>query len=349
MVYEQYRNALSRLSKPFNKYELWRKTAKVLQLSPKAIQRLKWIIYYYEKANENAKLTCRHFNIHRSQWYYWFNRFDQANLRTLEDESTAPHKTRDKEFTPLQYERIVKLRKKHIRYGKVKLFTLYKKQYPQDTEISEWKVQCIIEKAKIYYNPKKQTRTNAKRRKAHKKKRIADLKKKPKVGYLLCLDTIVRYWNGKKRYIITAIDKHAKIAFARMYNTHSSLCAEDFLKRLYYLLDGNIENLQTDNGSEFMKNFEKGCERLNLERYFSRVKMPKDNPDIERFNRTLQDEFIAIGNMTDDATLFNHKLTDWLVEYNFNRPHQTLDYLAPVEFVQQYGEVSEMWSSNTWG
>ena len=330
-----------------NKYERWQKVSQKLKLSKKACQRLTWMIYYETKAKRNAKQTCRHFAIPRSLWYYWRKRFEETNLRTLEDEFKAPRNTRKKEYTDLQYERIVILRKEHIRYGKIKLLKIYRKKYPADKNISSWKVQCIIEIAGIYYNAKKQSNANKKRQKAQQKKRITELKKKPKTGHLVCLDTVVRYYNGRKRYILTAIDKYAKIAYARMYRNHSSLSAKDFLQRLSYLLDGKFENLQTDNGSEFLKHFESACSQLKVFHYFSRTKTPKDNPECERFNRTLQEEFIALGNMTEDINIFNRNLTDWLIEYNFNRPHQSLDYLTPIEFTQQYSKVSKMYSSNT--
>ena len=347
MAYEPYRKSLKRLNVPANKYDLWKKTANTLKLSTKAKQRLEWIIYYYTKSNNNVSLTCRHFGISRSKWYFWINRFNEANLRTLEDESTAPKHTRQKEYTPNQYERVVKLRKKYIRYGKVKIFILYKKGYPQDKEISEWKIQCIIQDCGIYYNPQKQQRTNKKRTKSQNKKRIAELKKKPKTGFLLCMDSMIRYIHGQKRYIITAIDKYSRIGYARMYKNHNSSSTKDFLHRLYYLLDGRIENVQTDNGSEFMKYFNTACLELKLDRYFSRVRTPQDNPNNERFNRIIKDEFISLGNMTSDITIFNKNLTEWLIEYNFNRPHQSLEYLAPVEFTQKYSKVSKRWSSST--
>jgi transposase InsO family protein len=340
-----YLQSKFKLSK--NKYERWRKTAKVLNLSKKAMQRLDWIIFYYTKANQNAKLTCRHFGIVRSQWYYWFNRFDETNLRKLEDNSKAPKKKRQKEYTPVQYERVVQIRKERIRYGKAKILVIYKNRYPEDEDITEWKVQCIIERAGIYYNAQKQAKINRKRQKAQKRKRISELKKKPKLGYLVCLDTMVRYWNGGKRYIVTAIDVYSKIAYARMYSTHSSLATQDFLLRLFYLFNGKIENIQTDNGSEFLMHFDKACKKLELERYFSRVRTPKDNPEIERFNRTVKDEFIMLGNMTKDVKVFNTRLTDWLVEYNFNRPHEHLDYYSPIQFTQKYAKVSERYSSRT--
>lgn len=329
------------------KYIRWKKISKKLKLSKKANQRLDWIIYYYTKSNKNASLTCRHFGITRSKWYFWFSRFKEDNLRTLESNSTSPINKRQPEYTNLQYERIVKLRKQFIRYGKVKILIKYQLLYPEDKNISEWKVQCIIQVAKLYYHPKKAFRTANKRKKAQSKKRIADLKKKPENGHLLALDTIVRIINGQRRYIITAIDTYSKIAYARMYNSHGSVCTEDFLSRLNYLLDGKIDNILTDNGSEFQKHFERTCQKLNLNRYYSRIRQPKDNPVCERFNRTLNEEFIQLGNSTSDIKVFNSNLTEWLMEYNFHRPHQSLEYMTPIGFTQKYSKVSKMYSSNT--
>ena len=66
------------------------------------------------------------------------------------------------------------------------------------------------------------------------------------------------------------------------------------------------------------------CAKMGIPQYFSRPKTPKDNAVCERFNRTLKDEFLQMGNLTPDTEVFNRRLTDWLVEYNFHRPHQTL-------------------------
>ncbi|MBU0546266.1 DDE-type integrase/transposase/recombinase [Patescibacteria group bacterium] len=139
----------------------------------------------------------------------------------------------------------------------------------------------------IYYSPAKQARINKKRVRSVRRKKITDLTKKPMTGFLVCVDTVVRYVNGQKRYILTAIDRYSKLSFARMYTTHSSKNAADFLHRLHYLLDGKIENIQTDNGSEFKKCFDQALTRLEIPHYHSRVKTPKDNAVNERFNRTL--------------------------------------------------------------
>ena len=131
MAYEQYRLACKKLALPFNKYDLWRKTAKTLGLSKIACQRLEWLIFYHTKAQGNAKLTCRHFALHRSQFYYWLNRFDETSLFSLENKFTAPHKVRQRKITPDQEQRAIKLRKEHMHWGKMKLERIYQKQYQE--------------------------------------------------------------------------------------------------------------------------------------------------------------------------------------------------------------------------
>lgn len=334
----------STVVKLLDTHDRWRRMAKILKLSQKACQRLEWIIYYHD---HSATEVARHFGIHRKTFYHWYARFDETNLRGLEDHSKRPHQVRQKEFTNVQYERFLPLRRAHLRYGKMKLLELYQAAYPHDSTISSWKIQCMILKSGLYYHPQKQARINRKRQLSVKRKKITELKKKPVTGFLLCLDTVVRYMGNRKRYIITAIDQYAKVAFARMYTTHSSYNARDFLHRLHYLLDGHIENIQTDNGSEFKKYFDEACGKLDLPHYYSRVKTPKDNAVNERFNRTLEEEFIQMGHLTADVAVFNQQLTEWLVEYNFHRPHQTLGYESPMGFHFKYHKVLPMSSSST--
>ena len=46
---------------------------------------------------------------------------------------------------------------------------------------------------------------------------------------------------------------------------------------------------------------------------------------------------------------FNDALTEWLIEYNYHRPHQTLDYKSPLVYLDDYygTSVSTMYSSQT--
>lgn len=345
MLYDNYRKSLQYLHSPFDKHANWRKQVKLLNLSKAACQRLEWIIYYETKANKNASLACRHFSIAPKVFYTWKNRFDGTNLKLLESKSKAPIGKRKRTITPEEEQRIITLRKQHIRWGKMKLAKLYKDTY--GTTISSWKAQYTIQKYKLYYHPERNKKLQEKRKRNQSKKRITELKKQPFPGYLIALDTIVIYWNGSKRYILTCIDTVSKIAFAKMYTTKSSRNAADFLTRMVYLLDGSVLNTLNDNGSEFHKEFIEACQRLSLNQYWSRVHTPKDNSIDERFNRTLKEEFIQLGNYTDDVLIFNQRLTEWLVEYNFVRPHQALGYDTPWEFYQKTAKVLPMYSSRT--
>ena len=313
-------------------------------LTAQAKVRQKWFEFYFSH-NRNASLTCRHFGISRKTFYKWLDRYDSEGLEGLGDRSRAPCRKRKKMIDLEAERRIINLRKKYIRYGKEKLAVIYQKVYGE--KVSRWHIQCTIEDHELYYHPINHEKEMHRRRLGQKKKRITQLERKEKKGFFFQLDTKVMWWNSQKRYIFTAVEKDYKLAYAWMHTSASSLKAADFLARLNHLVDSKIELLQTDNGSEFAKNFEKACQVLKIDHYFSRVKTPKDNAGVERFHRTLKDEFIQLGNFSPFPEVFNPLLTEWLIEYNFNRPHQSLGYVSPVELLEMHKKVLPMWSSHT--
>ena len=327
-------------SKPIelgSRYDRWRGVADLLELNPQERLRVEWVIFYFTQAKENVSATCKHFGISRKTFYKWFNRFKESkwNVESLRDQSRRPDKVREWEVTSLQEQRIVSLRRKYMYYGKKKLKVLYRKEHNED--ISTWKIERVIRVHKLYPDKVKQEKIARKQARARQKpkKRVQSLKKEKKLWFLFSLDTIVIYWGSIKRYILTAVDYASKLGYARMYKTKSSKVAADFIHRLNYVVQEEIENTLIDNGSEFGHHFVKATDELSINRYFSRVKTPKDNPEAERFNETLEYEWLYNGNLDLDCDKFNKDLTSWLIEYNFNRPHQTLDYLTPMEYIEK--------------
>lgn len=77
------------------------------------------------------------------------------------------------------------------------------------------------------------------------------LRSKDHEGGLAKADTVVRFINGIKRYVITAIDRETKFAFAYAYKSHSSLQTADFIKKFKTVAPLPLTHVQTDNGSEF--------------------------------------------------------------------------------------------------
>ena len=311
-----------------NKYDRFRQQAKLLKLSRKACLKLEWFIYYYTAGKESAATTARYFGTTRKTFYKWFAVFDPGNLRALEESSRAPINTRKKQLTRTEEDNILGLRKAYPEFGKMKIRRLYQRKLNQI--ISSWKIQLVIEKYRLQRRPKKSDR-HFKKQSISKRKTI-ELKKQQRPGFLVAFDSIELLRNGVRRYIVTGIDTVSKIAWARMYTTHSSATAKDLFLRLYAVTQGNILNVCQDNGSEFEKHFAALMASLNIPQYFSRVHTPKDNPICERFNGTLKREFLRMGNYTSDTQEFNRRLTRWLIKYNTIRPHQSLNYLTPFEY-----------------
>lgn len=339
-----------------DKFEGWRDVAGLLGLTAQERLRVEWMIFYYRQTKENATQTCRHFGISRKTFYKWINRFkaSKENVESLRDLSKRPINTRRWEVTTIQEDRIRQLRQRYMHYGKKKLKVLYKKEYQE--EISCWRIERVIRKHKLYPDKIKAEKIVRKQARARErpKKRIQALKREKRIWFLFHLDTIVIYWNNLKRYILTAVDYASKFGYARMCKNKSSKVATDFLYRLQYIINQPIENIQTDNGSEFAHYFEEAMNRLKIDRYYSRVRTPKDNPEAERFNETLEYEWLYESNLDLDCERFNRDLTGWLIEYNFNRPHQSLDYLTPMEYIEQGlprirspAEMLPMWSAST--
>jgi len=320
-----------------DRYMVWRKAAKAAKLSAAARLRLEWIIYYYTTAQEQVTKTGRHFGISRKTFYQWLHRFRDHDweVRELEERSRRPQRCRTWEVTKTQEARICQLRREHLFYGKQKLQVLYQRIYGET--ISTWKIERVIRKHRLYPDPVRAAKLLQKRSRGRKqpKQRITQLVKEERLWFLLQLDTKVIYDERVKRYFFVAVDHASKLGYARMYPTKSSTTAADFLYRLYYLVHQPIANLLMDNGSEFAHHFKKTAAQLGMAQYYSRVKTPKDNAEAERFIQTMLYEWLYDSNLSTDCDELNQRLTEWLIEYNFYRPHQTLNYLTPIQYIEQ--------------
>lgn len=118
-----------------------------------------------------------------------------------------------------------------------------------------------------------------------------------------------------------------------------------------YLVEGRVDIMHQDNGSEFQGEFEKACSKLNILQIYSRPYTPKDNPALERFNSTIQHEWLDFSLVgLDDILEANLDLTTWLVKYNSYRPHEALDLDTPLEYADKifFNKVLPMWPASTY-
>jgi transposase len=320
------------------KWTLLRRVGKD-KLSSKAQERLEWIIFYHTLGNKNVTAAATYFGITRKTLHKYLKKFDERDLTTLEEESRTPHKTRGWMVTHEEEKNIKKLREDNMEFGKQKLKRLYRREYGK--EISTWKIERVIRRYKLYPDKVKHDRSVEKKQKSKTKVRIHQVKeairKVNQFGFLWHIDAIIIWWYGQRRIIFTVLEDRSKIAFARVYRSNTSGYAEDFLKRLMYLVEGKVEIMHSDNGSEFQGEFEKACNALNIIQLYSRPHTPKDNPALERFNNTVQEEWLDSSEVgLDDIQEANKDLTTWLIKYNSYRPHQALDYLTPLEYAHEH-------------
>ena len=327
-----------------NFWDYYRFQVKQEKISAEGRLRLEWIAFYYTVGKQNITATAHHFGVSRKCLRRWVKRFDTTNAHCLEEQSKRPRKLREWMVTKEEERQIILLRKQYMELGKRKLRILYKQEYKQ--QVSTWKIERVIRKHKLFAEKKKKRvytigRTKQPRIRIHTVKE--SLLKLPQ-GTLWHMDSIVIWWYGVRRVIFTALEDKTKIGFARVYKSNTSANGADFLKRLRYLSNDKLSVIHSDNGSEFAKHFADTCTELDIQQIFSRPHTPKDNPCLEKFNHTVQREWLDFSEIgLDDITDANWDLTEWLVKYNSIRPHQALDYKTPLAYAdEQYPQLVPM-------
>ena len=97
----------------------------------------------------------------------------------------------------------------------------------------------------------------------------------------------------------------------------------------------DLTMVQSDNGPEFSRYFERVLRSHNMHTRHTRLGRPNDNAHIERFNRTIQEE--CLGNTITYNVATKHlqtKIYNYLEYYNFKRVHLSLQYRTPAEMLQ---------------
>ena len=152
-------------------------------------------------------------------------------------------------------------------------------------------------------------------------------------GDLVQMDSITLFEQGLKRYLVTAVDVKGRFAFAYEYATLSSLSAKDFMQKLQSVCPFAVKHVQTDNGQEFEKHFDAYVNEEKLVHFYNYPRHPKSNAYVERFNRTLQEQYVNWHkDELGDVETFNHGLMEYLLWYNTERPHKGLKNIPPLKY-----------------
>ena len=295
-----------------------------------------------------AAATQEAFGVARSTVFLWKQklRTGHGHLEALAPGSRTPRTHRRRSTNPLVANFIVEQREAHPRLGKDKLQQLLLPvcakagiNCPCASTIGrilgDLKAQGrLVKGTRLSHYAKTRQLVEAKRRSRLKKERRGDYY--PSVpGDLVQLDCVTKFIGGVRRYVISAIDYNSQFAFSMGYSSLSSAKAKDFLDKFRQVAPFALQRVQTDNGSEFYKLFHESCEALGLKHYWNYPRSPRMNAKIERYNRTVQEEFIDyhLDDIAYDLGGFNYQLMDWLLWYNTKRPHWTLKLKSPLKFL----------------
>ena len=154
-------------------------------------------------------------------------------------------------------------------------------------------------------------------------------------GYLLCQDTFaVGHIKGVgKIYMQAVIDTYGSFGFAKLYTSKMPTTAADILIDrvipFYRAFDIPIQRMLTDNGGEFRgkeirHDYELTLKIFGIEHKRIRVGTPQSNGFVERFNRTVLEEFFCVAfrkKWYHALEELQKDLDTYLWRYNFQRPH----------------------------
>jgi len=307
------------------------------------------ILAFWERHGSEA--TEEAFNISERTLFRWQKALNTTGgkLEGLNATSTAPKRRRKRDIKTEAITYIINQRKEHYRIGKKKIAVLLKEDL--NISYSESKVGRILfdlKKRNLLPSHNKismYAKTGIFRdRIVRKRKKLRRKDYHPeKAGDLVQVDTVVKFINGIRRFIMTAIDVESDFAFAYGYTHLSSATGRDFLKKLREVAPFEITHIQTDNGLEFEKYFREYLEEEKIIHFHNYPACPKMNAYIERFNRTIQEQYINwnLMSLKDDIPTFNKNLMEWLLWYDTKRPHESLGLVSPLKYIVSTLTASE--------
>lgn len=320
------------------------------------------ILIFWKKYGLEA--TGEAYKVKRPTLFLWQKLLKQSGgkLESLNNKSTKPKSVNKRRVDYRVEKEIIRLRTEHPRYGKDKIAVDLKKFCKQNnieykytsstvgrilTNLKERDLLPTYTKVSLY--GKTGNVIARKQVKKRKKLRIKDYKPKENDN-LVQVDTIIYFIDGIKRYIVTAIHPETDFAFSFAYKNHSSASARDFFIKLQRVAPFVVTHVQTDNGSEFDKYFGQYMKDQNIVHFHNYPRCPKMNCYVERFNRTLKEEFANWKRyiLANDLDKFNFEMTKYLLWYNTERPHWSLGLISPMEFIINSSNLSPEKSNMLW-
>jgi transposase InsO family protein len=134
-------------------------------------------------------------------------------------------------------------------------------------------------------------------------------------------------------YIHTAVDDHSRVAYSEIHDDEKAVTAIGFMRRarIWFALRGvDIVAVLTDNGACYTSRlFRAELADSSIKHRRTRPYRPQTNGKVERFNRTLLDEW-AYARTYRSENQRRRALDKWLHTYNHHRCHTAIGGQPPI-------------------
>ena len=309
----------------------------------------------------NVAEACRRRGMHKSQFYEWKRRFQTHGLEGLKDLPPV-HKSHPMTTPEGVVNQILETSLAHPAWGCVRLSNYLKLA---GVSVSSPTIQKILIKHEMgtrYDRWLKLERERSAQAIELSGEQVAFIEKQnpafrerhvesSRPGELLCQDTFyVGQLKGVgKVWLHAVVDTFSSYAFGFLHTTKTPEAAVAPLHNdvLPFYGDRGIEvgSILTDNGREFCGTdshpYELYLALNDIEHRTTKVKTPRTNGFVERFNRTILDEFFREAFRTtfyDTVDALQTDLDTWLDYYNTQRPHQGYRNLGrrPIDTIEEH-------------
>jgi len=268
--------------------------------------------------------------------YYRFKAHLSKLNKGIFPPTKKPKTLRKPRWGESEMQMILKLRRENPTYGKAKISVILKRDH--GLCLSESTVGRIIKHLMgkgIIQKSISASRGKRKRVfKGHAQKWQYKMKSL-KPGQLVQIDHMTVTKNNIKIKHFQAWDPKSKFIHAGVCSNATSSAAKKFLEDFIQKAPFDIESIQVDGGSEFMKDFEQACAELNILLYVLPPSRPQYNGGVERGNRIFREEFYARKDLLANSLReLRNDLNKALNKYNSYRPHFSLKGLTPMQYIQ---------------
>ena len=146
-------------------------------------------------------------------------------------------------------------------------------------------------------------------------------------------------------YLTVVLDWHTKEIIGHSLSLRSK--TEDWLDALQMAVNNRFPNgirsdmkeqlfLISDNGCQpTSQRFMMNCSLLGIKQIFTTWSNPKGNSDTERVMRTIKEDIVWCYDW-DHPFNFEIAINRWILDYNNDFPHQSLNNLTPRQFYEQF-------------